>query len=1369
MISNTFQNNTFLQGMNMDTDVSMIPDSQYRYAENVRIMTNDEGTTGVLQNIEGVKKYNATIPFNEVVIGVTTINQIAIVVTRLENGYNKVYRVTGFDSNTPVQTLILHGQLRLCEDLKKTPNLSIVGNYETDTNIKVYFTDGKSSVKVLNVVDNKYVFGSELVDKDGYIINPLALDITPGATLPPFELVNLTTGNLPSGSVQYCYQLFNLHNSETTLAPLSGLIHLTQTSTNQDSQQYMGAYPNTSSGKACVIEAPLITKDFNRCRVISIRYTSNNSIPKIIIVDEIEVLASQDTIKYIDTGNSYMGEITVDEFNNLTGYQFIAATLTKLQNRLFAADITEDTWNPGWYDARVYRCNASGTTVLESANSTNNITLNDLDTADLTTIPSEHDCINPYNGINFPSSNTNNRYIYGKKLGDTRPLGGYGLNIEYNFTTIPIELSEVQAQARLDNNCSMNVRPKQMSSIVATNVGYNTTEVIQFKDTSTQTRIPNYADPYISSHFKGYQRDEVYRFGIIFYNDKSLPSPVYWIGDIKMPHASQINPFTYVNNQLKGQALGIKFTVKNIPNGAVGYEIVRCDRTEADRSVMMQCIGTNLYEYRIQENSSNVGLGSILKSSVETRPFIFPEYNAIDRLYTNNDSKRVDQLDGSQFIGKTAVLNNQLMLDNYIRLISPEICVQQDNIEKYIKDSAYLDYLYTYASPIEIETSRNKTRLFAHASKTLQYDGSISTSRTDRNFVIDNDPAGKIVVYFEGRKTNDEEMYYNADIAKYYYTVTPTNSGSGSIVPIADVKYPLDIPYNAFQDVSPYRINVGERTYTNYAMSCFDKNDVQTVVGAAGPCLVALVSGLRESLPAFDSPITGTVRLDYVNMVPVFNIKVASAAPYGGDTYVSRQNSVYISTNSYVSMVLDSSYKYSTYTYGGDTFLNVLDYPCTFTFQGNDEQTWRTVKRYIGAYIPFESSINMNLFNGDMAHRTYTSDNYLDSHMQLDITQKGSYHVQDRPYYVYNSVYSSQMGSKKFVPNSIYAEDYTRMYNRIITSQAKTNNEILDNWTTFKVADYLDVDNQYGDITNLRAFKDKLFYWQNTALGIAAVNERVLISDDNISELTLGTGGILSRFDYITTTNGSSIKNDRSIVNSDNVLYWYDFDKNEICAYTGQVQAISKEKQVQSYLNELFDNKRNVALSLYDKKYNEVWFKFYNKSLIFNEQLGRFTSFYTFNPDWALQFSNKVVTIRDNAYFIINSLDTDGLDKVDKTAKIQFVVNKDAQYTKVFDNVRLSGEFRDSSGKLLTTYAYTTSQFKTKHQETELEDTLFDYREDTYRFPIPRQKVADLEDSLSYPARMRGKYLICDYSFDSNNESTFKIPYITTTYRYSLI
>ena len=82
--------------------------------------------------------------------------------------------------------------------------------------------------------------------------------------------------------------------------------------------------------------------------------------------------------------------------------------------------------------------------------------------------------------------------------------------------------------------------------------------------------------------------------------------------------------------------------------------------------------------------------------------------------------------------------------------------------------------------------------------------------------------------------------------------------------------------------------------------------------------------------------------------------------------------------------------------------------------------------------------------------------------------------------------------------------------------------------------------------------------------------------------------------------------------------------------------------------------------------------------------------------------------------------------------------------------------------------------FKTKTQETEAIDfNSIELREDNYRFPISREKV-DNENlnqlaSQSYLGRMRGKYLICDYTFDCNNNREFKLPYIKTTYRYSML
>lgn len=47
--------NTFSEGMNMDVHPSLVKNSTYQYAENIRIVTNDDGSTGVACNYDGVE------------------------------------------------------------------------------------------------------------------------------------------------------------------------------------------------------------------------------------------------------------------------------------------------------------------------------------------------------------------------------------------------------------------------------------------------------------------------------------------------------------------------------------------------------------------------------------------------------------------------------------------------------------------------------------------------------------------------------------------------------------------------------------------------------------------------------------------------------------------------------------------------------------------------------------------------------------------------------------------------------------------------------------------------------------------------------------------------------------------------------------------------------------------------------------------------------------------------------------------------------------------------------------------------------------------------------------------------------------------
>ena len=112
------QLNTFTKGMNLDSDITLLPEGQYRYAENIRLLADDDGTTGILQNIEHIRQYGGGIPENETIIGTAVTRlydevtdgtiECGIVLTKRYTANNEVYdtlyKVTGFQSTELITT-----------------------------------------------------------------------------------------------------------------------------------------------------------------------------------------------------------------------------------------------------------------------------------------------------------------------------------------------------------------------------------------------------------------------------------------------------------------------------------------------------------------------------------------------------------------------------------------------------------------------------------------------------------------------------------------------------------------------------------------------------------------------------------------------------------------------------------------------------------------------------------------------------------------------------------------------------------------------------------------------------------------------------------------------------------------------------------------------------------------------------------------------------------------------------------------------------------------------------------------------------------------------------------------------------------------
>ena len=792
--------------------------------------------------------------------------------------------------------------------------------------------------------------------------------------------------------------------------------------------------------------------------------------------------------------------------------------------------------------------------------------------------------------------------------------------------------------------------------------------------------------------------------------------------------------------------LGIEFEVKNLPSDVVRYEIVRCERTLSDRTILAQGVVSCITNY---DRDSNI-----------LTPFPYLAYSNKHGYYakTHNDG------DFQYTFNLSDTQSN-----NYFMFVSPEIAINRENADALIDKFQTVEKVGIMTSPITADGDWGITdgslKVLANA-RSIKYDGSTikptkSLGGQSSNGYVAN---GAIVI------NNDD--FYSALLAKYYGLYVENGVQSAAI---ESAKYAgPSSPWLTNGDQPWYNaeaITIGDKVYYNWVWdnirtagdSEVDKTDANNVrkYGPHGICAIFKSDNMVANIPLTVS--TSSYR--YVNAVVLCNIK-QSVNAYGGNSYSAIQNSVYITTGasaeSSVSTVL---------CYGGDTYLNIFDYNnCMFSYNTDDYYNNKANRLFLGAFIPCESSVNLALTHADSSiNRTYQAgDGYANHFVEDDIITVGDLYTQNTPSYAYNDAYSAQPNAKKFVAKSIYNIDNLLTDTRIISSELKTNNEVTDSWTKFKVANYLDVDTRFGPINDMKLFKNNLVFWQTDAFGTVAVNERSIITDNNPGALTLGTGGILDRYDYFTTMNGESPNQLRANTQSDSTVYWYDSKRNEICGFNGQLQTVSKLKGVQSYLNKNKDLFKKDPIAVYDKKYNEVLFTLGDKTLAFNEQLGVFTSFYNYNPDYYAEFSDKLYLFKSLKLFKYNGGEQADLDSDKaKVSEIEFVVNKDYPQTKTFDNVEYSGNFTtDTNFDLIL--------FTTKRQTSEtLTSADIDYREDTYKFAIPRNslKLNEVEQlaNKSYKDRMKGKYLICNYKYDCNGGNEFKVPYISTAYRYSMI
>lgn len=373
-INKNQQINTFSKGMNTDVANSFIPADQYRLAENLRYTKN--GDAGTLSTIEGYKRIEyATgkeyylIP--EKVLATTSIRNIGIVVfkgllrkearddsdtitwtfgdvfpvtlqsneAQWDGGFDvqEVVYICKFDKDStndlqnPANMDIVFGPCTDSEWLGKSlytdspydgdAKLSLVANWESDNNVKLYIADGRHQLLSFNIFGPVY---ESITNLNSYVSTNMRM---------PKVEISPRAGTIKAGVVQYCYRFYNQNAQATNISPLSAPLNIC----NVDMNTYKGLEYDQKSNIATDIT---IAKNelFERIILYRILYEQYQQQPTVDIV--YDGPATENIFKFTDTGRveRSMSAAELLAINSLV--QFKPAAIERKNNYLFAANVS---------------------------------------------------------------------------------------------------------------------------------------------------------------------------------------------------------------------------------------------------------------------------------------------------------------------------------------------------------------------------------------------------------------------------------------------------------------------------------------------------------------------------------------------------------------------------------------------------------------------------------------------------------------------------------------------------------------------------------------------------------------------------------------------------------------------------------------------------------------------------------------------------------------------------------------------------------------------------------------------------------------------------------------------------------------------
>jgi len=1215
--------NTFKK-MDTDTSQNKQDNSSFYDAQDLRLISDEPLSNGALVNYKGTKAKIDLGDNTNKVVGYAEVGS-ELVLLCYNTTYNYIASVSLSEGSTLQPIVILYRTTNNGLGFNGLTSVETIGRYENEYSKKIYFAVPNQPLRVFNIYS-----------PNGSTVNESAvstLDILPnnsGSILSLEDGCIIQGGKLESGKIQYACKLFNKYGTETTFSTCSELISLTSDNYN-GANEFKGSDLESNSGKSVRVNISLLNTDFKYIHIYSIHYKVKDT-PVISLVGEIAVPTNYSAFSFIDNG-TILDSITLEEFNIFGGNLISAETIGTKNNILFAANTKEisDTIS---LDCRAYRF-SENQIIYE---------LTEVDLFEFNTnyvIFSTDIEIDGLRWIKMSLYEATPQYY--KIISIVEPESG---GFEYKLDTTGMGVVE-----NLSNRSFISEDSYYQSYIYET--------------------LSN--DPYIIAS-NGYWSRYIPYLSVTYGVDFDLPLTADCINkyndEFLKASASSIHPHQY-DKKIDGITYGGTGKI-------VSYEI----KLDATATKLMDggetIIDSSNIDFILKETSFKQG---------ETYRCALVAYDLKGKPYFANwiGDIRIPYFDDTIVSAKSGAIS-AINIDTNVKNISIEFSVDTDAINTYHPNT--LSKISGFQIVKVQRTSSDKSVVAQGCSMGgVVFNGNLAHNRClpirwfDYDFnELEETPTDAIhtIHTFYSPEFNingglDIGGNYRLNVVKIlsnpifkynaypYYGLASLSGPRYSINYASVIFYPINrnnstttelsslagtniAPGFSFNINNIFKTSITENNGNRLIVS--NENYINRVAGntVLGQTMFGQTSVIMDSTTYLNKFIVD----DDIGFTYILDLYIDNAnTRYGGNTYSDRILNEYEACSSFIKKttgvhVLSArgdSYNtiWDTLTAAGDP--SVDDGTTGYSGAGVD-------RKQVVALLPLESSINCMLTGSKPSKyvfKYYSGANITEINAGNDpiglcetelqgINIYGSKYPKIGDFNSYNTTYSSTSKYPTFFPEPFLFTESTSQPNLIQASEKKINGEYVDSWSKFLYANSLEVDGVYGDIHKLTTLDNKLYFFQESAIGIAAVNDRYIIGQGDASKLSLGAGGVLERYDYVKYNEG--IIKPSHVINTISNLYFIDHNRKVLDIVGSSDIALSIEKGINTLFRKLYKDPTTLVTIGFDPVYREVLFNInnntLNQTLVYNENINQFQPRSSALPQLFLNISDGLLSFKQS-------------------------------------------------------------------------------------------------------------------------------------------